>query len=648
MKYSREIIDKIRDRADIVEVIGEDVTLKPKGSNYSGFSPFNEEKTPSFVVSPVKRIYKDFSSGKSGNVFTWLMEFHGLNFNQAIQLLAKKYSISLPDSHGDKSDDKETRIDAAYEAMRFAAEYFHKKLFEKEGKPAYSFFLNRGFSRDTMTAFMLGYAPESWDGLSNEMTKAGFTEQNMIDAGLIIKRESGGYYDRFRGRAVFTIRDYMGKPVGFGARRMNENKDEPKYINSPQSLIYDKSNVLYGLAEGKNAIRNKAEAILVEGYADVITLYQAGIQNVVAASGTALTHQQVKLLKRYTKKIFVVFDSDNAGINAAEKAAELIIENSLEPMIASLPAGEDPDSLVKESGPKSLQFYLDNTQNIVEFKIKNRKKSGNINTPAEQADFLREITKIISKIPDKLQHHFYIRRVATLMHLSELQVEQIYQEKSDYTQQIPEQVIEKVPLPSQEVNKTFVADKVFTEVTIGNTLHKIPVNFAHELTKEELIILKYLIIKDNPLFYIESKYDISTDNFISDIAKRLFTIIYETAFDNEDVFDMIISGDNLDSDIRDLMSSIALPVFETSKKWNHFSDSNDENVELLLSDSINKLQIRKHEDRIKEITEKLRDNSPSSSALLAEQVLLVQKVKELRKDELLPDDEQIPTKNIPF
>ena len=256
MKYPQEIIERIRDRADIVEVIGEDVDLKQKGSNFSGFSPFNDEKTPSFVVSPQKRIYKDFSSGRSGNVFTWLMEFHGMNFIEAVRSLAKKYGITLPDITSQEETHKYAKEELAFKAARAAAEYFIKKLHEREGKVALSYFINRGFTDDTIKAFMLGYAPDSWNALSDELIKQGFSEENLLDAGLIIKRDDGGFYDRFRGRAIFTIRDFLGKPIGFGARQLIDDKNSPKYINSPQTIIYDKSKVLYGLAEGKNAIRN--------------------------------------------------------------------------------------------------------------------------------------------------------------------------------------------------------------------------------------------------------------------------------------------------------------------------------------------------------------------------------------------------------
>lgn len=632
MKYSQEIIDRIRDNADIVEVIGEDVSLKQKGSNYVGFSPFKEERTPSFVVSPVKRIYKDFSTGKSGNVFTWMMEFHGLTFVESILALAKKYSINLPDNFENSNDEQPENYDLALKAFRIASDYFNKSLFANQGKSALSYFLKRGFTKDTMNSFLLGYAPNEWNELSNHLLNQGFNEQNLLDAGLIIKKDSGGFYDRFRDRAIFTIRDFLSRPVGFGARRLNEDKNQPKYINSPQSIIYDKSNLLYGLSESKNAIRNSGSAILVEGYTDVITLHQAGIENVVASSGTALTLQQIKLLHRYTNKLFIIYDSDSAGINAAERGAELAIENKLEPMIVLLPEGEDPDTLVKENGPKALQYYLSNAENFIEFKIKNRKSQHNLSTPAEKANIIRELVKTIAKIPDKLQHHFYLRRLATLMELSESQIDQVYEEKNEITRKIE---TTKPQLSKDIKNKQFAPDiqivaSEFQEVTISDALHKLPKFLADTIKKEELIILKILLTKDNPLFYIESKYDIVVEDFETEEAKKLFSKIYEIAYENDDVFDTVISSDDIEQTIRDILSSIALPVFEASTKWNEFGEIDETSVEHMLEDSLKKLKLIKLQRELTNLSEALSSNTDISVELLKEQMILSNKIQKLK------------------
>lgn len=629
MKYPQEIIEKIRDVAQISEVISEDVDLKPKGSNFVGLSPFNDEKTPSFVVSPLKRIYKDFSSGKSGNVITWYMEFHGMNFVEAVRALAKKYGVSLPDISTEKESQKYEREEAAYKTLKAAADYFAEKLLAKDGRIALKYFLNRGFTKEIISTFKLGYAPDSWNGLSDHLLKIGFIEENLIDAGLIIKKDSGGFYDRFRGRAMFTIRDFLGRPVGFGARRMNEDKDQPKYINSPQSLIYDKSKILYGLSEGKNAIRNAAEAILVEGYADVITLYQSGIENVVASSGTALTEQQVKLLKRYSKKLFIIYDSDKAGISAAEKGAEIALTNDLEPLIVRLPDGEDPDSLVKENGPKSLSFFLKDAMNFVDFIVDNRKKIDNYNTPSEKAELIRDITRIISKIPDKLQHHFYLRRTANLLELSEAQLQQVYEEKAEMQTKI--QIHPKPKIKStddQKKSKIREEIKQFKEITIGDDLHKIPIYAAEELSKEELILFKLLLTKDNPENYI-AKYDIIVDDLKSDLAKELFSTIYSIMHDNNDVFDTVVSGTELETTVRDILSSIAIPVFQISAKWSEVKRVNDTDPDLSIKDSINRLRLSKMIERLNEINDRLKDREGNVNEILREQLELNKKIQEL-------------------
>jgi DNA primase len=620
MKYPQEIIEKIRDRAEIVEVIGEDVSLKPKGSNYVGLSPFNDEKTPSFVVSPQKRIYKDFSSGKSGNVFTWIMEFHGMNFIEAVRTLAKKYAIQLPDINTEVEAKKYEKEDLALKAVKAASDYFSEQLKSKEGRKALSYFIDRGFTKDIIDTFQIGYAPDSWSGLSDHLLKMGFNENNLLDAGLIIKKDSGGFYDRFRGREMFTIRDFLGRPVGFGARRMNEDKEQPKYINSPQTIIYDKSKILYGLSEGKNAIRNNGEAILVEGYADVITLYQHGIENVVASSGTALTEQQVKLIKRYAKKLFVIYDSDPAGIKAAEKGAEIALSNDLEPNIVRLPEGEDPDSLVKENGPKALKFFLKDAANYVDFIIDNRKKSGEYSSPSEQADLIREITKTIAKIPDKLQHHFYLRRAATKLELSEAQLQQVYEEAQKLSKKDKKVSSQKVEKETEEKSKDFIYNDFFVnhEVAITNALHFVPIDILKIIKRDELIIFKLLITKDNPLIIIENKYDLKVDDFYSDFSKSIFSKIYEIASENENIFDFIFSNQEMDKNHRNLLSALALNIFELSKKHGDSFLEDESFYEEVLEKSVFNLRVEKDFKRRENILDLIKENPINKNDLLIE------------------------------
>ena len=412
-------IDEVRSASDIVDVISAYVNLKKRGKNYLGLCPFHREKTPSFTVSAEKQMYHCFGCGVGGNVFTFVMEHDKVSFIEAVRSLAERTGIALP---AERPEDRAqaTETEALYTICRDAARYFHENLVSTvEGKLALEYFHHRGFSEETINLFGLGYAMNSWDGLVR------FAEREAIDlallekAGLVVKREDpsgrdspAGVYDRFRARAMFPILSASGRTIGFGARKMREEDPLGKYINSPETPIYNKSRNLYGLFQAKEAIRGNGSSILVEGYADLLSVYQAGIHNVVASSGTALTEEQILLLGRYARNVTLVYDGDSAGSKATIRGADLIIERGFEVRVAELPEGEDPDSFVRKEGGPAFQKLLDDAIPYLDFKWKSFQSQGLLNTPDGKTRAVRSIVETIGKMKDELKRNFYIKSVS--------------------------------------------------------------------------------------------------------------------------------------------------------------------------------------------------------------------------------------------
>src|SRR5688572_14100665 len=341
---ARETIDEVKNRMDIVDIIGDFVSLKRSGQNYKALSPFSNEKTASFFVVPAKGIFKDFSSSKGGDGITFVMEHEGMSYVEAIRYLAKKYGVEIKEDQRTPEDQAQfSERDSLYGLMNYAKDYYKESLFQSdEGKSiGLSYFRERGFHDRTIEKFELGYSLNEWDHLSKKALGIGYSEDLLEKAGLIVKKEGGRFYDRFRGRVIFPVHNLSGKVIAFGARILTKEKDQPKYINSPETEIYHKSNVLYGMYQAKNAIRREDFCYLVEGYTDVISMHQADIDNVVASSGTALTEDQIKLIRRFTENVTVLFDGDAAGIKAALRGIDLVLKGGLNVRVVLLPNGEE-------------------------------------------------------------------------------------------------------------------------------------------------------------------------------------------------------------------------------------------------------------------------------------------------------------------
>jgi len=418
---SKATIDTVFETARVEEVIGDFVQLKRAGSNFKGLSPFSDERSPSFMVSPAKGIWKDFSSGKGGNAVAFLMEHSHFTYPEAIRFLAKKYNIEIEET--EQTDEEKANTDvreSMYLVSEFAKDYFHNTLLHsEEGKAiGLSYFKERGFTGETIKKFSLGYSPEAWDAFTKEALGKGYKLEFLESTGLTIPKDDRPF-DRFKGRVMFPIQSMSGRVLGFGGRILANDKKAAKYLNSPESDIYHKSKVLYGIFQAKQAIAKQNNCYLVEGYTDVIQFNQSGIENVVASSGTALTPDQIRLINRLTKNITVLFDGDAAGLRASIRGIDLILEEGMNVKVCAFPDGEDPDSFAKKTSYDDLVLYLENNaKDFIQFKaslLMNEAK----NDPIKKADLIRDMVVSISKIPDRIQREIYIQECSRIMDISE-------------------------------------------------------------------------------------------------------------------------------------------------------------------------------------------------------------------------------------
>ncbi|MBC9798046.1 DNA primase [Sinomicrobium weinanense] len=423
---SKETIDKVFEAARVEEVIGDFVQLKKSGSNFKGLSPFTDERTPSFMVSPVKQIWKDFSSGKGGNVVAFLMEHEHFTYPEAIKYLAKKYNIEVEET--ERTDEEKQLADereSMYLVSEYAKSYFEEVLWNTEPGKAigHTYFKERGFTDDTIKKFGLGYSPDEWEAFTKKALSEGYKLEFMEKTGLTIVKESPGggkkQFDRFKGRVMFPIQSMSGRVLGFGGRILTNDKKAAKYLNSPESDIYHKSKVLYGIYYAKQAIAKEDNCFLVEGYTDVIQFHQRGIENVVASSGTALTPEQIRLIRRLTNNITVLFDGDAAGLRASLRGVDLILEQGMNVKVCAFPEGEDPDSFARSNSLEEISLYLEeNAKDFIGFKASLLMEETR-NDPVRKAETIRDIVHSISRIPDRIQQEVYVQECSRIMDISE-------------------------------------------------------------------------------------------------------------------------------------------------------------------------------------------------------------------------------------
>ncbi|GAB3952350.1 DNA primase [Spirosoma harenae] len=430
MRIPEETVERIRQSADILEVINDFVSLKKRGTNYIACCPFHNEKTPSFNVNPVRQIYKCFGCGKAGDSVRFVMDIENIGYGEALRYLAKKYGIEIQEQEQTPEDLlRQNERESLLIVLNFAKTFFQETLLTSdEGKSiGLSYFRERGFTNPTIDAFELGYTLDQWDVLLREGQRRGYSVELLEKAGLILSKEGNSgqdkrLFDRFRGRVMFPIHNVSGRVIAFGARILKTDKNQPKYLNSPETAVYHKSQVLYGIFQAKQTIRQEDVCYLTEGYTDVISLHQAGIKNVVASSGTSLTTEQIRLISRFTPNVTILYDGDAAGIKAALRGLDMVLEEGLNLRLLLLPDGEDPDSYVHKVGADAFKTYIqNNSQDFIDFKASRWLTEAGDN-PLKRAEGISDVCASITKIPDPLKRQTLSQRVAQVFHVSEQSV----------------------------------------------------------------------------------------------------------------------------------------------------------------------------------------------------------------------------------
>jgi DNA primase len=418
----KETIDRILETALIEEVVGDFVQLKKRGSSMIGLCPFHNEKSPSFHVSPAKGIYKCFGCGKGGDAVRFIMDHEKYSYPEALKYVANKYNIEVEESEvTPEFKQEQDRRESLYIVSNYAAKFFEDKMWNSDaGKTiGLSYFKERGFREDIIKKFELGYSPEDWSALLDASIAEGYQQIFLEETGLLVKNDQGRIYDRFRGRVMFPIHNFTGRIIGFGGRTLKTDKAVPKYVNSPESEIYHKSNVLYGLFQAKKAIRDFDNCYLVEGYADVLSVHQAGVENVVASSGTSLTTEQIRLIGRFTKSVTILYDGDAAGIKASLRGLDMILEEGLDVKVVLFPDGHDPDSYIQQLGSDAFKTHIEkNKKDFIFFKTEILLKDAGTD-PIKRAGIIRDVIESIAKIPDAIKASVFLRECSNLLQMEE-------------------------------------------------------------------------------------------------------------------------------------------------------------------------------------------------------------------------------------
>ena len=496
-----ELVEEIRARSDIVEVISDRILLKKSGANYKGLCPFHSEKTPSFIVSPAKQIFHCFGCNEGGNVYQFVMKIENISFPDSVLLLARKYGINITDQKikGVNSSQKNT----LYDVNAMAAEFFQRQLSDlPQGKTAREYLRKRGITDNIIESFKIGYASTSWDGVHQFLKKKGISTDIQNSAGLIKERENGGgYVDRFRERIIFTISDSEGRVVGFGGRVLNDTDSRPKYLNSPETLVYKKGNILYGLNITKDSIRKSKEAFLVEGYFDLITVYQHGIKNIIATSGTALTEDHARILRRYTDTVTLVFDGDEAGRNASDRGGIVLLNGGVKVKVISLPHGNDPDNFIREKRGEGFLNIARESKTFMEYIINKAIAESDLKSLDEKIRCINSIIPFLSIINNSVERSIYLSLLAEKTGVSEKAIMD-EMSKKEYRMQNTEYGTKK-----------------------SSTSHS-ALRTPHSHNKAERILVQLMLLDNKNIEKIKRHISIDDfkDNDLTEIASVLFTL----------------------------------------------------------------------------------------------------------------------------
>ena len=640
---SKATIDQVFDRARVEEVIGDFVQLKKAGSNFKGLSPFSEERTPSFMVSPVKQIWKDFSTGKGGTVVSFLMEHEHFTYPEAIKYLAKKYNIEIEETvQSDTEKEAAGERESMYLVSEFANTYFQNTLHKTDAGKAIglTYFKERGFTDDTIKKFQLGYSTDDWSGLTDAAIKKGYQLKYLEKTGLTIVKDEK-QFDRFKGRVLFPIHSMSGRVLGFGGRILAQNEKAAKYLNSPESDIYHKSKVLYGIYYAKQTIAKEDNCYLVEGYTDVIQFHQTGIKNVVSSSGTALTPDQIRLINRLTNNITVVFDGDAAGIRASLRGIDLILEQGMNVKVCTFPEGEDPDSFAKKNTLEELQQYLkNNAKDFIAYKASLLMAEAN-NDPIAKADLIRDMVTSISKIADQIKQELYIRECAKIMDISEevlfstlAQISKKAQQEANKTVQKKERAFDviKTTTSTKKVDVQYELEQKIIEILLlyGSRTEDFEDLILKENDEGELVlepvIHKAKVFEKIYLDLQEDEMQFGNENF-----KTIYYLIIDYLNRNE-TFSVENFMHELDPKLAPFVSDILMNDeryrLHNWEKNNIFPKRKDFNVAQLVSETILNLRCFLIDQKVNEFRETTHDKSSDHTSVL-EDVLNYSNLKRL-------------------
>lgn len=581
-RISPEVIDRVRDAANIVDVISQYLDLRKRGQNFVGLCPFHNDTHPSLYVSPVKEIYKCFACGAGGNVFTFLTEYEKINFVEAVKQLGDKYGIEVRLSGAVEEKDYFTKL---YEIHDFAANYFHKRLFSDESKNVIKYLTKRGLTTETIKKFKIGLSSTGWEDLLNKVKAQNYTKDIIEKSGLFTKSEKG-IFDRFRNRIMFPIANHSGKVIAFGGRTLD--KDEPaKYLNSPETALYHKSNVLYGLHLSRQAIREKGAVFLVEGYMDFIQLYQAGIENVVAASGTALAERHVQQIKKFTNRVFLTYDGDQAGTDAAIRAGYLLYQGGVEPLIVQVPAGIDPDDWIMKNGAEAIQQGAESAVSLIDFQIIS--KNVESLSSAEQSQFVNNILFAIAGISDSIIRNSILKNISQRLQIDETEL--LQRLKREQTRQ-----------------RTRTKEKDVDEQ---------PLEFSSLIQKAQLILVK-LLASDDPQIRQIVRDNIGINLFSEPILKKLAEILLPLY---EDIKFSSIVDQFKNKQERELVTKILM------------EDKPQESPEIEVADCMHVLKSYPIKEKIKAVRFKIREleqNGDDPIEAVMEEALLQQELRDLK------------------
>ena len=616
MRIKEDSIKNLLASISIVDVISDHVQLKKRGKNFVGLCPFHNEKTPSFTVSEEKGMFHCFGCGEGGNTLSFLMKLEKYNYVDAIEELAKKFNVQLDYEDG-RFYEKDAELEKLYDYSRLTARYFYDNLTKtNEGENALKYLYQRGLSDEVIKHFGLGYSLSSWEGLNNFIAKNNYETPIFEKLGLILKREDGNYYDRFRGRIIFPIFSTSGRVIAFGGRLLGDEENQPKYLNSPESRIYIKGKSLYGLFQTKDDVRKKDSAILVEGYMDLISLYQEGFRNVVASSGTALTSDQVHALSRLTKSIIIIYDSDEAGQKAVVRASELMLEGDVDFKIVTLPDGEDPDSFVKTHGEERFKLELQTASNYIDFINTLYTKDKKILENSDKLKLINRILEITAKVRDPIRRSLYVKNISEKFKIRE----------SALAESLGKYLVQQNKFES-------VAKKVVDEKAAD-----IEKKFDYKTVPEiEKSLLQLMFTNDKELcdfLFLHVPPEDLTNEKTQIVAKVVQREFEKGNQPEEDYITNLLE----DEDLRNLLAEIVFERYKISKSWNYNP----------AQDSAAEINWRVAEDLIKKFKSDYLEKQIYKNQVQLKSAVDIDEIKKLMEIDKLLKQEIIKIKSMKF